>query len=373
MKKKVGILTFHSSYNYGSMLQAHALQQVVINMGCICKIINFRTLRQRLFYRPPFMSGSILGKIKRTLKYMPYILPLLKKQKLFESFLSEKLIITSKEYTTLKELSSERFDFDYYISGSDQIWNTACFDFDWAYFLPFVNSGKRIAYAPSMGSNPEKSFNFKFSSKIESFLSQYNAISVREKGTALELEKIMNKTYPIMLDPTLLLNSSYWDKIAGDKPLISYKYIYLYAPWFNEVVFKKAKELSKKLNMKVIVSQVYNDNGNKWIDDSVFNPYLAVGPIEFLNLCKYAEFTIGLSFHLAVFSILLHTPFYIINGMNDNRVKDLLKLTELESCSLSVNDDANPFILNIDFNKVNQIIDKERIKSLDWLNSAIKN
>ena len=39
--KKVGIITFHASHNYGSMLQAYALQQVVLSMGYDCAIINF--------------------------------------------------------------------------------------------------------------------------------------------------------------------------------------------------------------------------------------------------------------------------------------------------------------------------------------------
>ena len=30
--KKVGIITFHAAYNYGSMLQAYALQQVIMTV-----------------------------------------------------------------------------------------------------------------------------------------------------------------------------------------------------------------------------------------------------------------------------------------------------------------------------------------------------
>ena len=42
--KKVGIITFHASHNYGSMLQAYALQQVVKSFGNECEIINFLSL-----------------------------------------------------------------------------------------------------------------------------------------------------------------------------------------------------------------------------------------------------------------------------------------------------------------------------------------
>ena len=65
----------------------------------------------------------------------------------FEDFLQKELVLSEKEYSTLQELEKANFSYDYYISGSDQIWNDICIDFDWAYFLPFVKSGSRIAYA----------------------------------------------------------------------------------------------------------------------------------------------------------------------------------------------------------------------------------
>lgn len=45
--KKIGIITFHASHNYGSMLQAYALQQVILGMGYDCEIINFRSATQK--------------------------------------------------------------------------------------------------------------------------------------------------------------------------------------------------------------------------------------------------------------------------------------------------------------------------------------
>lgn len=372
-RKKVGIITFHASHNYGSMLQAYALQQVIMGMGYDCEVINFRTSRQKGFYCPPFMRGTILGRIKRTLIYLPFICSFMKKHRLFESFLKEKLILTPKEYSTIDELGTANFDFDYYISGSDQIWNKLCFDFDWAYFLPFVNNGKRIAYAPSMGPEPEKSFDNNYASKIKTLLLKYDAISVREKKTALKLKDFTGNDYDVMLDPTLLLSNSYWVKIAGDKPMISGRYIFLYTPWFNAVVFEKAKMLARKLNLRIVVSQLYNTKENAWYFNNDFKLCLPVGPIEFLNLCKFADCTIGLSFHLVVFSILLHTPFYIIDGLEDSRIRNLLKLTGLESRAISKSDE-NIFYDDccIDFNEVNKKIAKERLRSLNWLEKSFE-
>ena len=42
MSKKAGILTWHYLDNYGSVLQAYALQKVLQNMGVSTEIINYR-------------------------------------------------------------------------------------------------------------------------------------------------------------------------------------------------------------------------------------------------------------------------------------------------------------------------------------------
>ena len=75
--KKVGIITFHASHNYGSMLQAYALQQTVLGMGLDCEIINFRTKIQTEHFKPPFMRGTVPGKIKRFILFVLLIVFLL--------------------------------------------------------------------------------------------------------------------------------------------------------------------------------------------------------------------------------------------------------------------------------------------------------
>ena len=97
MAKYVGIITFHASHNYGSMLQAYALQQIVLSLGLKCEIINFRTERQKLFYQPIFNRGTSLGKIKRYILLSPYLKSLKGKKLLFEDFLNNNLHLTSKE------------------------------------------------------------------------------------------------------------------------------------------------------------------------------------------------------------------------------------------------------------------------------------
>lgn len=371
-KKRVGIITFHASHNYGSMLQAYALQQVVIEMGCDCEIINFRTKRQKDFYKPDFLKGSFAGKIKRTLLYAPFVWPVLMKHRKFENFLNKNYRLSPYEYATLEELEQANLDYDICISGSDQVWNTCCFDFDWAYLLPFADKAKRIAYAPSMGTTPSGAIGQGKKEHMKELLSGYDYISVRERQTQEQVCQLIHTDCVVTLDPTLLLDSEYWNKMVGNKPLIKGDYIFLYSPWFDESVNAEAELLSKKLNIPIVVSLFYDSwQRNYSLMCRGFRFHLATGPIEFLNLCKFATFTIGKSFHLVVFSILLQTHFYAVDGMNDSRISDLLTLTGLSSRNIDTHEQKDLTLKSMNFVDALCSIDKARQYSLEWLRKKL--
>ena len=154
---KIGIITFHASFNYGSMLQAWALQTFLTKLGHDVEIINFRQKSQKLGYAKPIAFSS-LPNVKRSVKRMlapATIRPLYRKWHLFDGFMHRWLNLTD-EYNTLDQLRQADFDLDALVTGSDQIWNTTVFDFSEAYFGTFVGGRTaKIAYAPSMGPAPE--------------------------------------------------------------------------------------------------------------------------------------------------------------------------------------------------------------------------
>lgn len=364
--KKVGIITFHAPHNYGSMLQAYALQQVILGMGYDCEIINFRSIAQKEMYMPIFMRGTLYGKCVRFIIQATYALGILKKYRLFEKFLKEDLILSSKEYNTLKELENADFNYDYYISGSDQIWNVQSWDFSYAYFLTFVKSGRRIAYAPSMGQNLNMDM-CKDINKIAEALKKYDAIAMREITGAKYIESIYKKPVATVLDPTLLLGSNEYGKLISNKPLIKGEYIFIYSPRYNERVYEMAYKLGRKYNQKVVISQGLRTKEEmlKW--GRKLKIYAAVGPKEFLNLCKNASIICCDSFHAVVFSIILKKCFFVLDGMNDNRISNLLQITQLESRSFSLSDNYLSASLHIDYESVLNNLDIERRKSIDWL------
>lgn len=345
MMKSVGILTFHASHNYGSMLQAYALQQTVLSMGYKCEIINFRSERQKQMFRPDYYTGNLVERLKRLIVQFPHIKEAICKYELFEKFLQNDLFLSKQEYTTVEELERGDLKYDYYISGSDQIWNTDCFDFDIAYYLPFVHFGKLIAYAPSMGPTPESSKSIDLD--IAALLERYDEISVREPRTAQFIREKWNKEVTTVIDPTLLLPTTHWESLIESNPIVDGDYIFLYSPKFNsfENVYKLAEDISERYAIKVILSRnhKYLCDKRRW---RRFNIKADVGPKEFLNLTKNARIVCCDSFHAVVFSIMLQVPFLAMDGMNDSRISNLLKMTGLESRSASIDRSIDGSIFN---------------------------
>ena len=63
-KLEIGIITFHASHNYGSMLQAYALQSTLQGLGADVTIINYRSQIQQDIYALYPKKVSFLAKVK---------------------------------------------------------------------------------------------------------------------------------------------------------------------------------------------------------------------------------------------------------------------------------------------------------------------
>ena len=123
---KIAIVTFHASFNYGSMLQAWALQTYLQSLGHNAIIVNYRSKVQRETYHKPIDFHNIansLSSCKRLLTFPESIRPLLRKWHLFDDFLCQELHLTA-EYHSLCDIRRQDWSsFDLLICGSDQIWN----------------------------------------------------------------------------------------------------------------------------------------------------------------------------------------------------------------------------------------------------------
>ena len=371
--KKIGTITFHSAYNFGSVLQTYALQEFCKNIAkeSNCEIeydvINLRLDIQKELYAV-YRKNKNITNVVRNILTSPYKKEIEEKNKRFENFINEKLNIT-REYNTLEDLQKEKLNYDYLISGSDQIWNTIAPDFTWAYYLPFDNTkSKKISYAASFGSI---GINNNDRDRIIKLLADYDFLSVREEENQKILQNELNKQVELNVDPTMLLTKKEWKNLIGESKNKLGKYILFYTLYPKKEVIELAKRISKILKLPIVVTKFNNQK-------DYFNNFIKKynsGPIEFLQLIDNAELVISSSFHGNIFSILLEKPFFSIkNGKKDLRLETLLKRMELNDRIVTeenIEDRCkNAYKISFDFSK--RILEEERIKSREYLSKALE-
>lgn len=313
---RVGIITLSASDNCGSLLQTHALQQVLsTKFECDVEIINFSSPESRQLY--DIFPKNIYRHPKKLLFALKYVNELKKQKEGYEFFRRNYLNMTSEMYTDIKSLESLNGHYDILVAGSDQVWNVYMADYSDAFFLPWDKQARKIAYATSLGST--RVIDNEKEKQVKLMLETFSKISVREETGKETIQKLTDKEVEVTLDPTLLIPEEEWSKLAGERQ-VKEKYIFYYS-WaypdksMNLLVEKFAKEK----NLKVIVI-----NSSKWRryrpEKFGFELYEQSGPLVFLNLMKYAEYVFVQSFHGAVFANLLRKRFFFLNEREDGEV-----------------------------------------------------
>ena len=314
MNKKVGILTLSASDNCGSLLQAYALQTLLDKyLMNDAVVINYNFQKSREMY--DVIPNNFYRHPRDTYYRLLHIRKLAKQKRDYEYFRDRYLKMTEKVYRREAELKKEQFDFDVTICGSDQVWNVLMSDFDHAFFLDWVHSGKKLAYAPSLGGN--KLLDGFDSDYLKGVFESFSALSAREITGKEQIEAICNKSVHVLLDPTLLLDYTDWDELTTGNPFNEdYIFFYSYSYHHNDLN-RIVQEFAKQNNLKVIVI-----NASKWYRQSPnkygFTLYEDSGPLAFLNLMKYAKTVFVQSFHGVIFANMFKKEFYFLDDHSDN-------------------------------------------------------
>lgn len=366
---KIGTLTFHGAHNYGSVLQAYALQEVID--GLVGKdnheIINLRKQSQKDYYGIYNKGKKIKTFIANIYNYK-YRKDLKEKYNKFEYFINQ-ILPLSKEINEYKQVEGIIDSYDTVICGSDQIWNISSFDFDLSYLLAFQKGKiKKISYAASFGG--DNSIIEKNKDLLKKYLSEFDALSVREIDAQDKLSKMIDREVLRVPDPTLLLGQLKWKSLVEEKNYVDDEYILFYSLGPSPEDIKLVNYLSHKLGYKIIITNTANRNDKMMKAER----HLDSGPLDFLNLIKNAKLVCTSSFHCTVFSILFEVPFFCLNVENEERLKSLLKITELEDRHIS-NEDMETKILdvftNIDFANANRKLEHERKNGINYLIKAL--
>lgn len=365
---KIGILTFHASHNYGSMLQAYAMQCILKNMGHESQIINLRNKAQLYLYMQP-LQWKHPGDIFRKLTRQPFsYLALQRKYKYFETFIANILNTSTNICSTKEDVNTciKHEHYDAVLVGSDQIWNPSCVDFDESYFLPFSGAYKKIAYAPSLGPQPE---HIKDAQQIlfKKYISDFTALSTREQRGADFIQSLTGRKAEVVLDPTLLLDAKDYNPLINKKPIVTGQYIFYYSPVDEPPIFEKAKILSQRTGLPIVITQMRD-----FYKGANIHFVRSCGPCEYLNILKNATCSIGKSFHLLAFSILFQKEFIMITGDTDSRLMNILQPLGLSNRALNIDSNEITIESEINYEEVFIKLAQLRRKSLEYLKNSLQ-
>lgn len=329
--QKVGIVTFVQASNYGAVLQAFALQRILQELGYDSWLINYNCPYIRESYIPRLRGKLSTKNIKNFFNGLLLFLYEKMKNKSIKKFVKRELRLTTS-YKDAKQLFELNDEYDFFISGSDQVFNDTCSNLDTVFFLSFVNDNrKKYTYAASFGFD---SIPVAYKSLYRALLKDYKILSLRETLSPqlrIDLHQNEIKKHP---DPTLLLTESFWVKHFGlirkkrKKPFIFVYYVHTY-----KNLVKAARILQKKTGFQIVMLNFDLKNFVKGFFGMNEKSVFGADPVAFLSNIYQARIVLTNSFHATLFSTLFHIPFLTEvetdRGLN-TRTMDFLQTFSLQ-------------------------------------------
>lgn len=381
--KKVGICACYDSRNYGSMLQAYATQVAVTNLGYKSEFIVYKKKKDLLFmmkqiprlFNRNLLSDKLLGLKKKTaLRKHPQIQEKESiRQQAFVRFQKEYYKSFSETYYGYDALKEGARNYGTVLVGSDQLWTPGGLASNF-YNLMFVpDEVNKVSYATSFGVSSIPWYQKK---RTYNYLIRINHLSVRELKGAEIVKEIANRNAAVVADPTLLLTKEDWEQCIPVKTIVQKPYIFCYFLGENPEHRTIANELKEKTGLDIVCTPFLDsfvESDQAFGDKQLFD----IGPHDFINLIRNAEYVLTDSFHGSVFSIIHHKKFVVFNRYSEgdnsrnSRIDSLLSILGLESRRYK-KDVYNEIMQDIDYNSVDSRRNNLRTESEKYLKAALE-
>ncbi len=326
-RKTASIVTMHFPCNYGAVLQAYALSHYLRDEGLEVRIVDYVPVyfREKLSLWYVGNERCRHNPLLRLGYYLLRIPPRVRERMLFSQFRSGELEMT-EPLSQEDLLQGGKVSCDYYFCGSDQIWNEKNETLaDPVYFLQFAAPGaKRISYAAS--GTVACPFSEKVRQTVLPWLSEFDAISVREDTMRDNLRAALGTDVRHVCDPVFLLGKNAWKSLAekGGAKGVGHPYILVYAIGNDPTPYERARELGDKLSLPVYSMGLVRKPG--------VNRNLNCSPYRFLKLFEEAQCVVTNSFHGFSFSLIFNRPFWVCDtSIANHRLRSLLSKTGTES------------------------------------------
>ena len=382
--KPIGLVTCYFHHNYGSMLQAYATEMIMQQMGLpyqtiACKApITYMEGNKLLYIAKKLLIGDWkmrLGKMKieREKKKNPVFAKNWEvRNQAFDDFANTYFHV-SPYCKNRAELSKMAENYSAFLVGSDQLWRTDSVEHGY-YTLEWVPDHiRKIAYSTSIGVKEVPWFQVE---KNKRFMNRFDSIALREQSACDLVYKLTGRKVQVVLDPTLLFTGEQWMKIQQKEPLTDGKYIFCYLLGDNPQQREFIKQVKSKTGYKIVALQHLDDyipSDEGFADEA---PY--VGPREFLNYIRNAEYVFTDSFHCSVFSILYKKNFFTFSRFaegakqsTNTRIDNLLHIAGLENRRMTADKTVDAIVgFNGGFEGVDDRLNALRKSSMDYLYKA---
>lgn len=223
---RIGIFTFHDEYNYGSALQAYALQEYLVSIGCDVVVLHHHLSATDARIRGIFATKSLRGWIRFLVLGVCGGGQFARQLRLMRSsrFVNKFLRLTKYRFHSWGEAPKD-LGVDVLIVGSDQLWSCQ-WESPAKYLLEGAPSIPAIAYAVSIGVSV---IPVSFHKLYQEGFSRFRRISVRE-SQAMDLMRECGYQGNVVqtVDPTLLAGTSIWRRLLGEKHKEEKKYLFCY-------------------------------------------------------------------------------------------------------------------------------------------------
>lgn len=370
--KRIGLITIHRVLNYGTAWQVYSTVELLKRNGMDVKVIDYIPEHLKIAKTKDFLF-EINPIYEKSWKKIPYLILRVPtrylEKKAFDRFINTQIPLTKKKYYRNEELVELRDAFDFFVTGSDQVWNyeeELQTTVDKAYLLGFIDNGlkKKLAFSASFG---RSIFSQRVLNEIAPYIMDYSAISVREPSGLNILSKIGYVNAIHSFDPTLILGKEELSRLRS-KRMVKEKYILIYALSPNILVEKMAKYIGEKKNLKIV--KLCNTLEKQPYIDKYFR---FRSPEDFLSLFYYADYIVTNSFHGTAFSVNFEKQFSVIAADKfETRMVEFLESINMINRLVTSNKIFKNQLEIVDFKEAKAIIERNKQEMKAFLQKYLK-
>ncbi len=360
--KKTAVISIFRTGNYGATLQAYALKQAIQeHQAGQAEIVNYccDAIKGKINYNYLKKAGlkNTIAAIVDKICYLPRMR---KVNRFVDSY------VTGPELTR-EQLPSLNSRYDFFLTGSDQIWNPDIQQGDYSYLLDFVEDDyKKRSYGSSFGIKelPEAC-----RATYRELLSEYECITVRENTGADIVEALLGRRPQIVLDPVFLLTREEWERLLPER-IYQKDYIFTYRMSYSKIITSVARRVQKETGYPIMASPFligYTPETRM---------YMGLSSLEWVRAIYDSSFVITDSFHGVVFALIFSKPFYYVVTTDHiksrlSRLETLLGRLGIEGRIISSPEECD-LKASMDYGRIQGMLQEEREKSIQILRRMLE-